>query len=93
MLQHPGNRISLESYDEEVGFCAYMHTYERKRTERPLPAKGTSGSLSDCISSSSSSSSSSSTTPSWVPLPLFKPLPGLPAPSRVVTYGIALQKC
>lgn len=27
MLQHPGNRISLESYDEEVGFvlsCIYM---------------------------------------------------------------------
>lgn len=53
-----------------------MHIYEAKHMERPLPAKGTSGCLSNCFSYYSFSSS---TTPSWVPLPLFRPLTGLPA--------------
>lgn len=44
--------------------------------ERHLPAKGTSGCLSNCFSYYSFSSS---TTPSWVPLLLFRTLRGLPA--------------
>lgn len=65
MLQHPGNRISLESYDVEVGFCALMHTHEGNHMGRILsPSKGTSGCLSRCFSYYSFSVS---VTPSQVP--------------------------
>lgn len=74
MLQHPGNGISLESYDEEVGFFALMHIYKAKRMERASPAKG----MTECLSNYFSSCSFlSSTTPSRVPLPLCRRLTGL----------------
>lgn len=94
MLQHPGNGISLESYDEEVGFCALMHIYKAKRMERASPAKG----MTECLSNYFSSCSFlSSTTPSWVPLPLCRCLTGLSAQCgvlcAVVTCGRVLERC
>lgn len=72
MLQHPGNRISLESYDVEEGFCALMHTHEGNHMGRILsPSKGTSGCLSRCFSYYSFSVS---VTPSQVPHQLLRPL-------------------
>lgn len=51
MLQHPGYRISLESYRRlEVGVCALMHTHEEKYMEKTSLAKGASSCLSSCLS-------------------------------------------